>query len=456
MKIKITVKNVQHIKKQEVTFDLSKNGITCIAGKNGVGKTTLIRAIRNLPINSTFQETAAPYIFSQSSSISYVIEGMEEIVFNYNRFIKAIDTRQSIPEDIKGIINVELPIPHGERFKHFKSLSDKDEEIRAHIANTNYSTPNELIRLLNDIYGEDRFRSLKEINLNKSTYYVILRDDDERFYIREDYFSSGEYFVVNLYKQIKQGKKLIVIDEIDISLDAMAQVNLVNSLRKLCRENNTNIIFTTHSLALMKTLKKDEIFYMEISKDGHEIIIHPKSYNYIKSVMYGFSGFDKYILTEDECLKNYMQYLIRNSGINTYFKYEIIYIGGATQVVDLIKRNSESKFFSTEENIIAVLDGDQKGKGYLKEMENIVFLPFTNIEMEVYNQYMEGKIVIDGLREIKNKKESDRAKNLYSQLTKFKHSSSPLMSEPDIYALLQKTNPEGVSKFQEQLIKFLT
>ena len=57
---------------QKVTFDLSENKIICITGKNSVGKTTLIRAIKNLTISSTFQETAAPYIFNKNSFCLFI------------------------------------------------------------------------------------------------------------------------------------------------------------------------------------------------------------------------------------------------------------------------------------------------------------------------------------------------------------------------------------------------
>ena len=39
---------------------------------------------------------------------------------------------------------------------------------------------------------------------------------------REDYLSSGEYFLIRLYRTIMSSARLIVIDEIDISLDAVA------------------------------------------------------------------------------------------------------------------------------------------------------------------------------------------------------------------------------------------
>ena len=108
MELTITVNNIQHVSQQQVTFDLSKNKITCITGKNSVGKTTLVRAIRNLVINSTFQETAAPHIFNKESTIIYSLEGSgNDIEFTFNRFINSIDSKQEIPDELKAMIRNE-------------------------------------------------------------------------------------------------------------------------------------------------------------------------------------------------------------------------------------------------------------------------------------------------------------------------------------------------------------
>ena len=89
---------------------------------------------------------------------------------------------------------------------------------------------------------------------------------------------------------IQRKCKLIVIDEIDISLDASAQVNLIKQLRQFCNDYEVNIIFTTHSLALMKTLADSELYYME-SNDA-VISFRNVSYNYIKSELFCFVGWD--------------------------------------------------------------------------------------------------------------------------------------------------------------------
>jgi ABC-type dipeptide/oligopeptide/nickel transport system ATPase component len=188
MKFKCVISNIQHIKELSFNVDLSENKLMCIVGKNGAGKTTLIRSIENLKFADTFAKTASPYIFNENSRIFYTIDE-NEYDFQYNPKLDAIDTKALINEEVKKSIYVELPIPHGARFGHFKRLGEIDKEIRRCIPISKYSVPNELISFLSTIYNSDRFNDLKEMAAKGTKYYFILKDED--FYIREDYLSSA-------------------------------------------------------------------------------------------------------------------------------------------------------------------------------------------------------------------------------------------------------------------------
>ncbi|MEL0636498.1 AAA family ATPase [Marinomonas sp. TI.3.20] len=452
MNFEIKLKNIQHIKSLELKFDLSENKIMCLSGKNSVGKTTLFRSVRNLYLNNTFIETAAPYIFQDDSYIEYRVEDYV-IKFSYNKRLGSIDTKQDISDELKGLFLVELSIPHGERFDQFQRLSNLDEELRSKIALGEYSEAADLIEFLNEIYCDNRFDGLKNVKIKGKDCCFILKDDVSRYYIREDYFSSGEYFLINLYRNIKRGKKVIFIDEIDISLDASAQVNLIRSLRVYCKHYGVNIFFTTHSLALMKTLESDELFYIESYQDGSGFSIENRSYNFIKSVMYGFNGFDKYILTEDERLAHYLEYLISDFG-SVFYKYKIIYIGGASQVVDLARRNLNSSFLAKGSDVIIVLDGDQVDEEYHADFDNINFLPFSNIEVQVLEWYESLDERLPKVDSIDGKKRAKRAKNLFWKLTK-NDNGRQLISPEKIYNYLDDSFLDGVGELKRKIREFL-
>ena len=371
MIFKFSLFNIQHIKELHFETDLSAHEVTCIVGKNSAGKTTLVRTIANLKSADTFSKTASPYIFSTDSQVVYDIDG-KEYDYKFDSKQKVIDTKSIIDSELKRSIEVELPIPHGNRFSHFQRLGEINDRLQTLISLHKFRTPNELISFLSKIYGSDRFLNLKEVKIKNTLYYFILKD--KGFYIREDYLSSGEYFVIHLYKLIQKRKKLIVIDEIDISLDASAQVKLLEELRKFCKSYEVNIIFTTQSLALMKSFSskgEEKLDYLE--NTGGVVSIQKKSYNYVKSILYGFNGWDKYILTEDEKLESYLNFLLKNEPLDN-LRYKIIYIGGGTNVVDLMTRNSSEEFFSSAQHVISILDGDQRNEKYCKNNDKVFYM----------------------------------------------------------------------------------
>lgn len=440
MIIKLEIENVQHIASLNYEINLADNKLTCIVGKNGSGKTTLIRAIQSIKSANTFSSTASPYIFNKDSKITYTIDKTVH-VHTYNENFQQLDSKTVIESEIQDSLFVEQPIPHGIRFNHAQKLSNIDEALRRSLSLESYSKPSALIDFLHRIYTDNRFENLKEVEINSEKYYFIPKNDN--FYIREDYFSSGEYFILHLYKLVHKNCKLIVIDELDISLDSAAQVHLIRELRELCTKKKINIVFTTHSSALMRTLEDNELFYMD--NNSGTVSIDSVSYNYVRSILFGFTGWDKYILVEDERLEEYLSYLLRDQ--KTFFSYKIIYIGGGSQVVDLLKRNSTDGFLATQENVIAVLDGDQKNEKYCRRRTDTFFIPAESIEKEIAALYRAGHLgfTVNVTGAVKN-----FAKNLFTQIIRENH-----MTRSDMYGLVNGCYVDEVNVLTDKLVDFL-
>ncbi|MBV5320493.1 MAG: hypothetical protein JZU62_02300 [Sulfuricurvum sp.] len=440
---KVEITNVQHIKNFPFELDLSENKLKAIAGKNGVGKTLLFKAIQNLITSNTFANTSNKHIFHTSSQIIYTINQDNNYIFNYNPLVETLDFKGSIEETIQKNINVELPIPFGERFKQFQRLSEIDQDIRRGIISHQFNKPTELIELLNFIYDTNRFDNLVELELRKKKYYAIVLPDN--YYIREDYLSSGEYFIISIYKLIQSRCKLIAIDEIDISLDAMAQVRLIEKLRTMASQYEINLLFTTHSLGLMKTLQSDELYYMEL--DNGMCTLENKSYNYIKSLLYGFVDYDKYFLVEDDVLKEFIEYILREEKI--FAKYIILPIGGADNVVKLMERNHIKQIFSQSENVISVLDGDVKEAHFGKN--NILFLPYESIEKDLYGYIKQGAFITFTPEETKKYNlESAKEKTFYKVIIR-----EQLKSKEDIFDFLISKKLTEVEQFKTTILSFL-
>lgn len=369
---------IQHVMSLTMTVDLSNCGLIGLVGRNGSGKTTLVRALRNLSSADTFMKTANPYAFSSKSRIVYKINN-KQIEFYYDEKIRSLNCKSPIPSEIRELIRAELPMPHGNRFNYFKSASEADLDIRKAIALGTGVVPSELIDFMSSIYRSGRYSKLIEVSAKGKSYFAIVNDDGK--YIREDYLSSGEYFLINLYRTIKSNARIIAIDEIDISLDSAAQANLASWLRGFCEKYNRTIIFTTHSLAMMRQLGSQELFY--IKEEQGQVSIEQMSYNYAKALLFGFIGWDRYILTEDEVLADFVESIIRKSTIKVFFRYKLLVLGGGSQVVGLLNKNMRDRFLASSDKVIAILDGDQRNEKY-STCTGVFVVPIESVEKEFY------------------------------------------------------------------------
>jgi ABC-type lipoprotein export system ATPase subunit len=383
MRFQVELRDVRPIKALTFSLDLDRNAPLCIVGRNGAGKTTLAKVIMTVALANTFRRTTSDGALRETSFVRYTLDGVS-FDFTYDSAVGTLSTRQPVPEALRALIAVELPIPHGKRFSYYHVLSEADGDIRRAISLDDYTRPVALIGFLTRIYGEARFEDLLEVKFSRGAC-CFYRVEDGR-YVREDYFSSGEFFLVNLYRRLQSGPRLIFIDEIDISLDAAAQARLVGELRTLCRAFSVNLVFTSHSLALMQTLEAGELLYLEST--GEHSTLEERSFAFVKSLMFGFHGWDRYILVEDEAAKQVVEYLIGRHCTPAYYRYFVIEVGGVGQVVSLLQRNRAHGFLAPADAVIAILDGDQIGTGHANEPDAYC-MPLRTLESAFEAAYNE-------------------------------------------------------------------
>lgn len=376
----VEVKNVKGLKELKVTFDFSERNTIVITGKNGAGKTTLVKAFKLISDPQVFERTSSLSSIRADSSIEFSLDDLSSFSFSYNEKLRVLDTKQKLPS--KNLVTSELPIPYGDRFQQFSLVARYDSEIRANIASSDYQEASDLRNFLRMVYPEnERLDHLKSTKVKKHQFYFILQHED--YYIREDHFSSGEFFLIQLYRLITSGAKLIVIDELDISLDASAQIHFFGAIQPLLKEYNSNLIFISHSLALMETVHEGDLYYLEIA--NKETTLEQRSFGYIKSDLYGFKGRDRFILTEDETLAGFIEFIIRTQNIVTFFQYEIISIGGQPQIETITKKNDDHEIFGPSHKVIVVVDKDIHGKINYTGNTKIYPSPVNDIEVFIWS-----------------------------------------------------------------------
>jgi energy-coupling factor transporter ATP-binding protein EcfA2 len=394
MQFRVEIRNVQPITHLVFEIDLSQHGIHCIVGKNGVGKTTLSKAIMNLALADTFIRTSSAGIFSDSSAIRYTL-GKQQYLFTYDPALRSISTKQPVPGHHKTVVSVELPAPHGQRFTFFRTLSEQDENIRQAVVLGRYEKPIALIEFLANIYKEQRFDNLVEIPIRRG------------------------------------------------SLDASTQARLAEQLRQLCAKHSSSVVFTSHSLALMQTLEPGEILYLDRDRDAGEITPLPMSFNGVKSLLFGFEGYDRYILTEDERLEQFLQYAINRYCSPTFYSFQVICVGGQGYVKSMMNLNDQYKFYGPKENVISILDGDQSEQ---RQPKQVFCLPIKNVENALWQLYREDDFQyrFDGGEEL-------QAKPLYGQLIR----SRKLLSSEEVCRLLCDRHDIAMQQFALTLTDFL-
>ena len=381
MKISININKLQHIENGNINLDMNDKNIICITGKNGVGKTSIIKSIYLTQQIDIFKENSSLSI-SKGTNVSILIhkdgKEFESLNYYYDESVGYLNTKNII----KSKLYIELPIPFGNRFTTYPVLSKIDLDLREMYLQEKYSINREIIEFLNRIYpNTNKFDELREVEIKGKKYYFLIHENGK--YIREDYLSSGEYFVINIYKMLSSKEKdVIIIDEIDISLDASTQVNLVRELNNLCDKYDKKIIFTSHSLVIMKVLYNEfrtPIYYL--SNDNGIIRIIETSYGFIAGEMFGFREYDKYIIVEDIVLEKYIKSILNSlKGKYSEKKVRTLYIGGAQEVKDFLQGSRFSILDKDKKDVIAILDGDKK-EVTLKD--RILHIPFDSIEKEL-------------------------------------------------------------------------
>ncbi|MGL4571920.1 MAG: ABC transporter ATP-binding protein [Clostridium sp.] len=185
---------------EDISFNVKKNELFCIIGPNGCGKSTLLKAIAN--------------INKYDGSIK--IQGKEINNINRKDLAKEVALMSQITE-VYFSYTVYETISLG-RYPHIKgvfgNLSENDMEIIDEV--------------------------IKDLSLN----------DIQEKYINE--LSGGQLQRVFLARTFVQDPKIILLDEPTNHLDFKHQIELLDNLKKWCKQGERAVIGVLHDLNLVQ------------------------------------------------------------------------------------------------------------------------------------------------------------------------------------------------------------
>jgi ABC-type multidrug transport system ATPase subunit len=446
IKDKITLQNIKNISHLSVEFTYPESNIVVVTGKNGVGKTSLVKAFHLITDPQIFQKSAGLNAVRADSHIALEIDGFKPFSFKFNENLGVLDTKDSLPD--LGELDAELPIPYGNRFSQFSLIASFDSGIRNNIAASQFENADVLISFMSQVYANDKFAELKATKVNKYEFYFMLRNED--YYVREDHLSSGEFFLIQLFRLITSGAKLVLIDEFDVALDAAAQVRLYEAIKPLLIKHGTRLIVISHSLAFMNTVDDGGLYYLEENPEG--TVLEQRSFGYIKSDLYGFEGYDRYILTEDPVLEGFIEYVIKAFAIVPYYQHRTIGVGGVNQLKMITKKNDSDRIFSDSKNVLCIVDGDaypvlsQEYNGPTK----ISCSPVEDIEKYIY---LNREALLPGVS-LPSYRESDDTKKASKAYWKFLTFDNRININ-QIYKIVVDNKHEGAKQLANDIQSFL-
>ncbi len=455
MGIYMKIHNVKNVDDFEFEIPTEK-GLYALTGENGAGKSTVISCA-----------AAAFYVPSFYDYFGNPREGAY-IDFDFNgkkRSIKEKEGRWLSPlrHEFLGITGFyEGSIVFGNRFKDIdysllgKLASVEKEKLEAASDFVKKSLGN----ILHD--DEDYYKNLYvlkrkaalEMKLQRTPYYY----ENKGALISQLNMSTGENLLLTILNSIEKRIKkdvygetpaFMFLDEIELALHSAALRRLVFFLKDIAEKKNTVVLFSTHSIELIRSITPDNIYYLQRHVNGSIETINPCYPVYAtRNLESSNYGHDYIILVEDDLARIIVERILREKRLLSNKRVLVIAVGGWTQVLRFAYDTIRSNLALSTTKILMVLDRDIKDSvpGFMKN-EHIGFsnepsyLPIKSLEKfllekltknidttlfrELNDYLFQGKsldiIVKDYDTKVKNKRYSDsekiaNGKMLYEEL----------------------------------------
>ena len=394
----LEISNLRNIAR--LRFEIPDPGVWLLTAGNGTGKTTLLACLRRIG-----QPNAFPIHFPSSlrserldnhaeGSVTYEIGG-ETVEYAYRG--ERWTPRPRSNSHLFGELGYPAVIYVGATADRITPRPEDFDTNNIRAANPS------IIQAANSIFDTTKFSKLRTINLTRGAgndAFVLALGAQPHSYHSEKHFSLGELCVLKLLRLLReiQDDSMIIIDELEMALHPRAQVNLLRYLQEQAAEKSLTVIFSTHSVTLLKTIDRRHIIYLDKQDDGEINVV--------------VGCFPTYaignIASDEETLPDIMLYvedLYARDMVTAFFEKfaderapdptarpstKIVPIGGFVEVMAFLERNR-----SVLPNTVvqkAVLDGDVATESiegwrandnhtqlakYQRQRRDIQFLPFT-------------------------------------------------------------------------------
>ncbi|APA89286.1 ATP-binding protein [Paraburkholderia sprentiae WSM5005] len=266
MSNKITIRNLKHIR--ELTFDVPPPGVHLLSGANGAGKTSVLACLRRIGQGNAFAQHFRASQYSDSldnfdgAEIVYCVNG-REVTYAYGgeRWVPRPRSNNRLLSAF-GYPSVFYIGATADR------ITPRPEDFNVRRV---AQAPLQLREAANRILGTNKFDALKTINLTRgggnSAFVLQSKPAPGAKYVSERNFSLGELCILKLVRELMYcaNNSLVLIDELELALHPRAQIELLRYLQEMAEQKRLTVIFSTHSVSLLKRVPREQILFLEAS-----------------------------------------------------------------------------------------------------------------------------------------------------------------------------------------------
>lgn len=370
MELKMQISNIKCIKNLEFSFPLD-SGIYAITGENGSGKSTLIACASTV----FYQMPMYDYFGKPNNAKIEFSLGKATRGWSYNGHKWAtIDSKE------KMILNgfYEGSIIFGNRFKDTKlSVIHILDELSVN----DMWKADEFVRCNLGLILHDDAEYFKELySLKKSVAQEKGLAGDPYFYkisngemISQARMSTGENLLISILHSLKilysrrkkyKGPYIVFLDEIELALHSSALRRLVLFLKKVAKEIDLTIFFSTHSIELLREIKPQNIFYLLYNVDDSIMVTNPCYPAYATRNLYSDDGYgnDVVILVEDDLAKIIIERILIEKELMKNIRIKVLPTGGWTNTITMAYDVTSSNLLQKGTRLAVVLDRDIKSE----------------------------------------------------------------------------------------------
>ena len=394
------IMNIHNIKSiLDFAFEIpTTKGLYALTGENAAGKSTVIScaatAFYNPLLYSYFGE---PY---DGSRITFEYDGK-------TRSVKSTDNRWHDPVGNLGITGFfEGSLVFGNRFKDIdfgllKKLSRVPESRL--IAASAFVKENLGLILHDDAsFYQDLYLTKRDVSEEYSLRRPAFYCKRNGKLINQLNMSTGENLLLTiLYSMELRLKKgggqeptFILLDEIELALHSSALRRLVHFLDRLSQSNNFVVLFSTHSIELIRSIPPENIYYLQRHVDNSIELVNPCYPVYAtRNLESSNYGHDYIIMVEDDLAKQIVEKILKQKQLLGNKRVLVIAVGGWTQVLRFAYDTIRSNLMLKTTKILIILDRDIRSDvpRFLKDQRinfstEPNYLPIQSLEKYLLNR----------------------------------------------------------------------